>query len=245
MVAKMVLPLLGGTPAVWNTCMVFFQAPPGRLRLRPRLARGWLGARGHALVHLGTTAGHFAASAHRALRWRLASAPRSPSPVPGCSNYPASPVGAAVLIVIRHERAAACRQWFASPPPTANDPYFLYAASNLGSLLALSSYPVLLDRTSRSAQSKLSVDVGYAAFALTFLTCGWMASRWQLPPPGAPARPPDQRFRLPSGLPCPARLTLDALGVRALEPDAGLTAYLTTDIASIPLLWVIPLACIC
>src|SRR5262245_21851810 len=53
MIAKMILPLLGGTPAVWNTCMIFFQAALLAGYCYAHLLSRWLSVRRQVLVHLG------------------------------------------------------------------------------------------------------------------------------------------------------------------------------------------------
>src|SRR5215475_1960430 len=108
MVGKMILPLLGGTPAVWSTCMVFFQA-------------ALLG--GYAYAH--------AISARLSVRLDVL-------------LLLSLSVGLPFLVV--SATAPLLQKWFShTGHAAASDPYFLYAASNLGSMLALLGYPTLIE----------------------------------------------------------------------------------------------------
>jgi spermidine synthase len=141
------------------------------------------------------------------------------------------------------------QRWFASTThPAAKDPYFLYGASNLGSMLALLSYPTLLEPHLRLVGQSQLWTAGYVALVVQTLGCAVLALR------ALPASEPD-----PIGA-APAQLTIapvvsDEGGLRhgqrwrwlalAFVPSSlmlGVTTYLTTDVAAIPLLWVLPLA---
>ena len=140
MVGKMILPLLGGTPAVWSTCMVFFQA-------------ALLG--GYAYAHATHRAGS-APRGRRSCTWSLLAVPAGRAAPRRrtracCAGGEANPVldvlallslsvGLPFLVV--SATAPLLQHWFThTGHPAARDPYFLYAASNLGSMLALLGYP--------------------------------------------------------------------------------------------------------
>src|SRR5438552_1206245 len=141
MIAKMVLPLLGGTPAVWNTCMVFFQAA--------LLA-------GYAYAHALTT--RFSVRRQLLLHMVVLALPILVLPI-GIGNwvppYESNPilwllallcVSVGLPFFVLSTSAPLLQKWFASTGHKAGrDPYFLYAASNLGSMLALLSYPILVE----------------------------------------------------------------------------------------------------
>ena len=131
--------------------------------------------------------------------------------------------------------------WFArTGHPSGKDPYFLYGASNLGSMLALLGYPLLMEPNLRLAQQSGFWAIGYGLLAALTLACTvivWRAS-------GGPARTID-------GPAVDVATTHPEIGRRlswiglALVPSSlllGVTTYLSTDVASIPLFWVIPLA---
>src|SRR6266446_3448502 len=201
MIAKMLLPLLGGVPAVWNTCLVFFQAM-------------LLG--GYAYAHVVSTrlsiakqmAAHFGLLAVSALTLPFGVSEeliRSLSP-------DASPVlwllRALFLVVGLPFFAVAStgpllQKWFSQTgQATACDPYFLYSASNLGSLLALLAYPVLLEPHLRLSQQSWLWTVGYGMLALCIPGCGaaaWRARRSVLELPNGVAKEAGQDPRGPMG----------------------------------------------
>ena len=160
MVGKMVLPLVGGTPAVWNTCMVFFQAvllagysyahaTTDRLGVRTQ-ARWHLLLLALPLAVLALTAAFSDAHAPIAVFRDLAPQGRD-YPFFGLVVLLTVTIGLPFFVVATS--APLLQKWFtATGDPSASDPYFLYAASNLGSMLALIAYPVLLEPTLRLSQ---------------------------------------------------------------------------------------------
>lgn len=242
MVAKMVLPILGGSPAVWNTCMVFFQVG---------LLGGYLYA--HLLSRRLPTTAQFATHAVVVLLPLLvlpvsvggqAAPPADHSPVGWLLATLAAACGLPFLVVA--STGPLLQRWFSrSGGVRASDPYFLYAASNLGSLGGLLAYPLLLEPglplTSPPDGYGLSQasawTASYVLFALLAVGCGALAVR-AARLGAVPEEPP------PSGPP-PSVATWGRWIALALVPSSlllGVTQFLTTDIAAIPLLWVIPLA---
>ncbi|MGH7315902.1 MAG: spermidine synthase, partial [Candidatus Rokuibacteriota bacterium] len=142
MVGKMILPLLGGTPAVWSTCLVFFQAALlggyayahwSTARLRP--AR-------QAVLHLVVLAMPLVALPPAVSPHLLRGG--EANPVLDVLILLSVSVGLPFLAV--SATAPLLQKWFThTGHPAARDPYFLYAASNLGSMLALLSYPTLVE----------------------------------------------------------------------------------------------------
>ena len=241
--AKMVLPLLGGTPAVWNTCMVFYQAALLAGYAYAHLAIRWLGVRRQALVHLVLLLLVFL-TLPIAIRegW---TPPTAANPIPWLFLLLLISVGLAFFVV--STTAPLLQRWFAATGhPAARDPYFLYVASNLGSMLALLAYPVLLEPFLRLKTQSLLWTCGYGVLVL--LIAGCAACLYRNP---AASQSPDSPPEDPSGTPEPFGLEKPTAGRRlrwvllALAPSSlmlGLTSYVTTDIAAVPLLWVIPLA---
>src|SRR5262249_20861445 len=133
------------------------------------------------------------------------------------------------------------QKWFASTGhPAARDPYFLYSASNLGSMLALLGYPLLMEPSLRLADQGWLWGVGYGLLVLLMAGCAMRV--WRLPSSVTHAETADQGAEPANE---PDRLTV---GQRfrwvmlAFVPSSlmlGVTTYITTDIAPIPLLWVI------
>src|SRR5919202_6506443 len=162
MVGKMILPLLGGTPAVWNTCMVFYQAVllagygyahALTARLRPRA--GVLGPLPLLLVPLL----FLPLSVSEALIQGHVE-----RPVLGLLLVLTASVGLPLFVVC--STAPLLQKWFAGTGhPSAGDPYFLYGASNLGSMLALLAYPVLLEPGLTLCQQSVSWAFAYGLLA--------------------------------------------------------------------------------
>jgi hypothetical protein len=119
------------------------------------------------------------------------------------------------------------------------NPYVLYAASNLGSFLALLAYPVVIEPLMSLSGQRASWSGGYAAFMLMIVALAFVVWRRRLDlTVNAPARGP--AVSPPIAWREKAVLVLLAAGPSSLM--LGVTAHLSTDVASAPFLWVIPLA---
>jgi hypothetical protein len=285
MVGKMILPLLGGTPAVWNTCMVFFQAVLLAGYAYAHASTRWLGPRKQAILHLAVLVVPFIFFPLRV----------NSTIFVGGEDNPIWPLLWMLTIYIGVPLFVVCtsapllQRWFAATAhPAAHDPYFLYGASNLGSMLALLGYPVLVEPLLRVQQQAVWWAAGYAALALLTLFCAVLLWRWpsaqsaavSLAPTPTPTLSAEQGSALKAK---PKRRFADkvmkagqvqdaasahhldlegfdsvhTLGgtvtplrrlrwvLLAMVPSSlmlGATTYITTDIAAIPLLWVLPLA---
>lgn len=234
MVGRLVLPVLGGTPNVWNTCMVFFQAVLllGYLYVHALTTR--LRARGQVAVHavvlllpllvlpMARPTGTSAIVYHPTL-WLLAF------------------LGATVALPFFAVSTSAplLQRWFSTTShPAARDPYFLYAASNAGSFIGLLAYPFVVEPAlSLDAQSRSWV-MGYALLLALVAACALVALR------ESRAASPESPYAATAA----ERITWRARGwwvLLAALPSSlmlGVTTYLTTDVAPVPLLWVVPLA---
>jgi hypothetical protein len=237
MVAKMILPLLGGTPAVWNTCMVFFQMVLLLGYAYSHAAPRWLGVRRHALAHVALIALPLLVLPIRVSGW-----------LPPGTEFPAAWLLTLLLAVVGlpffalSTNAPLLQRWFASTRHrAAADPYFLYGASNLGSMLALLGYPLVVEPHLRLATQARVWMLGYVVLLAMIAIC--VALVWRAHPkpgenesaesatePDAPAPSTSRRLRWVALAFVPSSLML------------GVTSYITTDVAAVPLLWVIPLA---
>jgi SAM-dependent methyltransferase len=253
MVGKMILPLFGGTPAVWSACMVFFQAALLGGYTYAHVSTRSLGVRRQAMAHLGVLALPLVVlplGLDRA-RWL------------GAGGNPVLEVLILLLIrlgvpfLVLSATAPMLQMWFAhTGHRAARDPYFLYGASNLGSMLALLSYPTLIEPTLALrddgwlSQTRLWA-LGYLALAALTVLCA-LSLRRRLAAPTAPGSETTVTALAPRA-PAPLEPTDDALtcGHRlrwvtlAFVPSSlllGVTTHVTTDIAAVPLLWVLPLA---
>ena len=244
MVAKMILPLLGGAPATWITSMLFFQSALLGGYAYAHWSSRKLAPRGQLVLHAGL------------ILLSLLALPVAVPPgwAPGSS---ANPVGWLLLLLtvmvglplfVVASTGPLLQRWFTSTPHgSAHDPYFLYRASNVGSMLALLSYPVLIEPRLRLADQGNVWALAYAALAA--LTAACAVVRWRAPV--GTTRGQERRGPLvvhAEDLDAPARLTVGrrCLWVLlAFVPSSFMLAvstHITTDIAAVPLLWVIPLA---
>ncbi|MBI5774952.1 MAG: fused MFS/spermidine synthase [Verrucomicrobia bacterium] len=252
LVAKLLLPWLGGSPSVWNTCMVFFQA----LLLAGYAWAHWagraLGPRGQAALQITLLALAGLALPFAVSEDALQSLPRDSSPVPWLLGNLALMAGLPFFVL--STLAPLLQKWFAGTAhPAAREPYFLYAASNVGSFVALLSYPVLVEPhwplLEQSRLWRLGYFVLVGLCALCAVVC-WRTSVSSLSSNKTEdedekdARTAEGRIQSPPSSPVTwpqrARWIFYALVPSSLM--LGVTTYLTTDIAAVPLLWVIPLA---
>ena len=141
MFAKMILPKLGGSSAVWNTCVLFFQTSLLFGYLYAHLTTRWLRPRRQAMVHLTLMV---AALAFLPLTLGEGAPPDSADPVWWLLGTMIVRLGLPFLAV--STMAPLVQRWFATLPlPSAANPYFLYAASNIGSMVGLLVYPFILE----------------------------------------------------------------------------------------------------
>ncbi|HEX8204260.1 MAG TPA: fused MFS/spermidine synthase [Isosphaeraceae bacterium] len=236
MIAKAVLPALGGSPAVWNTCVAFFQATllAGYAAVHAATAR--LGIRHQAILHVGLLLVSALLSPLVLSREAVGTPPPGTDPTLWLLGLLATTVGLPSLVVA--STAPLLQRWYAGlGHPAAEDPYSLYGASNLGSLLALLGYPLAIEPALGLARQSRLWAAGYGLLAA--LTLGCASAAWRSPAasrivPDAddPRDRPDRgRWLRWAALACvPSSLML------------GVTTYLATDIVAFPLLWVIPLA---
>jgi hypothetical protein len=233
--AKMVLPRLGGAPSVWSTALVFFQVALLGGYLYAHLLTRHLPGRQSVVVHvlvllaaclalpLGVTSGWGRPPAEGEAFWLM--------------GLFAVSIGLPFFALSAN--APLLQAWYArTGHPSAKDPYFLYAASNIGSFLALLSYPFLIEPFTRvSQQSSFWSALFYVLIVLIGL-CGVLLVRSKnVAPSASPV----------GGRNLAAPTWWDAAIWTALAAvPAGLmiavTAHISTDIAAAPLLWVIPLA---
>ena len=234
MVAKMVLPLLGGGPNVWNTAMMFFQATLLAGYAYAHLATRVLSLRRQILVHVAILAAAFV------------SLPVAVAEVPAIEGAPALWLLGLLAVSIGlpffavSATAPLLQRWFGQTShPHARDPYFRYGASNLGSILALLGYPLLIEPLLRAGQQSWIWTGGYSALGGLILLCGFWMLRSAGPAAAAAAQTaaPVADERVSWG----RRLHWTALAFAPSSLLLGVTAYLTTDVAAVPLLWVLPL----
>jgi hypothetical protein len=252
MFAKMVLPRLGGTPAVWNTCVVFFQATLLVGYLYAHVTTRWLGVRRQALLHVVVLLLPLIA-----LPIAVAGEPPAADATPVWWLLGVLSMSVGLPFFVVSTTSPLLQRWFSSlPHRQASDPYFLYSASNLASLLALVSYPAIIEPTLRLAdQSRLWMWT-YALFVALVAICAVSLRRWTQHATGPLDAAAGAESALPAGVAADAaaanagapalswRVRLEWLACSFVPSSLmlGVTTHISTDIAAVPLLWVAPLA---
>ncbi|WP_394832973.1 fused MFS/spermidine synthase [Pendulispora rubella] len=232
-VGKAITPLLGGASAVWITCMLFFQALLLAGYVYAHVVLRWLGARRQALLQLAVVLVplfflpiHVDANAVRG--W-------SGGGDPALRLLLLLTVTAGPPFFVLSTSAPLLQGWFASLK-TGRDPYVLYAASNAGSVAALTAYPLLVEPLVGLSHQMSYWSYGYCVFILAVAFCAVALFR---------SAPPDS-------MPLAAAATDEAVSwkqrlswfVLAFIPATylmGVTTHITTDVTPIPLFWVFPL----
>lgn len=238
MFAKMVLPKLGGSAAVWSIALVFFQsvlllgyayAHILTTRLRPNTA---------VIVHLVVFAAALLALpiAYPA-GWEHAPQENLPLWLIGLFA-----VGVGFPFFAVSANAPLLQYWFSKTGhPHGSDPYFLYGASNIGSFAALLCYPFVLEPLLSIGSQSLLWSAGYVLLGALIACCGF--ALWRIG--GVASEHAVQASRSIKVLTRPSaadRLWWIALAAVPSGLLVGVTAYITTDLAAAPFLWVIPLA---
>lgn len=235
MFGKTLLPLLGGSPSVWNTCMVFYQS----LLFLGYLYAHFIAAR---LQHRGQIMAHAAVVLISLIALPVelpgdAAPPVETNPTPWLLKMLAFSIGLPFFVV--SATAPLLQKWFSAiGHQESHDPYFLYAASNAGSLIALLGYPFLIEPHIGLENQKLFWSIGYGLLAVLVVACA--APLWRT------YRSAVEKAPAVSYLPVEAPGLKTMLHWLALTfvPSSlllGLTNFISTDIASVPLLWIVPL----
>ena len=234
MFAKMVLPRLGGTPAVWSVAMVFFQTV--------LLA-------GYAYAHFITKnlEGQKAVMVHLAVM--LVAILFLPLGIAsGWTKPPAS--GEAIWLLglftvsiglpffALSANGPLLQAWFArTNHPAAKDPYFLYAASNIGSFLALLAYPFVVEPLTRLQQQTFGWSAIFVLLIVLIAGCGYLIWNTKDLKPAKPAN--GAKADKPTWAEATIWIALAAIPSGLL---IAVTNHISTDVAAVPFLWVVPLA---
>lgn len=236
MVAKLVLPMLGGSPSVWNTSMVFFQAALLLGYAYAHALQRIRSLKSQVMVHLALL---IVAALFLPLRISgLLGEPDPAAPITWLLVTLTLSVGAPFAIL--SATAPLLQAWYArvrAGCPDGQNPYVLYAASNLGSFLALLSYPLLIEPLTTLSGQRLGWSGGYGLFLLMVAGLAFVVWRRRL-----------DKAQEPAPLVRSARIAWRDKAILILLAAApsslmlGVTSHLSTDVASAPFLWVIPLA---
>ena len=229
MIGRFVLPWFGGGPAVWTDCMLFFQT----MLLAGYGYAHWLGSRRGRMqcwVHMALLAASlaFLPIAPRAAIWKTTAAG---DPSGRILLLLAATIGGPYLLLA--STTPLVQRWFHLTRPQ-EAPWRLYALSNLGSFLALFSYPLVLE-----PYFKLSTQTWMwsGLYVIFVALCGWVA--WQMRGVKATEAETETADRGPSALDIAMWLALSACGSLLL---LGTTSRITQEIAVFPFLWIAPLS---
>ena len=240
---KQILPWFGGAPAVWTTCMLFFQLLLLLGYAYAHLLGQLADPRRQRNIHLAALA---VAAALLLLRLTLWPSPITPSdawkPGPGDSPVPAIlglllfTIGPPFLVLA--STGPLLQSWYARCFPGAS-PYRLYALSNLGSLLGLLSYPFVLEPLLPLAGQGWVWSAGFLVFVLGCGAAAVLVGR----EPVAGRTSPSGHVHTDIHPPARAhRLLWFALAMVASVLLLAITSQISLEVAVIPFLWMLPLA---
>jgi spermidine synthase len=225
--AKMLTPLMGGTPSVWNTALVFYQGALLAGYLYAHIIATKLKPRTQLYVHAAV------------LLFGLVFLPIKVSSLVGAPNV-SNAVGwtmAALALslggpIVAISATAPLIQAWRARLGDAVDPYRLYAASNLGSFMALAAFPFVIEPFIGAKLQAMIWSVGYVILAVALVTAIWAV-------PSTSQAPTETAMKKTTWLER-ARWVFYAAPPSALL--VAVTTHLTTDVASVPLIWIPPLA---
>jgi hypothetical protein len=236
--AKQLLPIFGGSAAVWMTCLVFFQIAllAGYLYAHA-ISRSRLGSKIHIVL--------LVLAALSAIAWSSDFLPqRLAGSHPVLSIFAALTLSIGLPFVVLASTSPLLQVWLARLEHNAI-PYRLFALSNLASLLALLAYPTLIEPHLSLTLQRQLWTLGVLAFALITAVISWqipqpLSSR-SAPPLSSRSEAEGSASALASS-PLRHKLLWFLLPMAAAMQLSSVTNYLTSNIAAIPLLWILPLA---
>jgi len=240
LIGKFILPWFGGTPAVWTTCMLFFQALLlGGYGYAHGVASRWP-LRRQALFHL-----FLLAATSLAILWLSILPSQAWKPADG--QHPVlrilglllASIGAPYFLL--SSTSPLLQSWFSHTRP-ASSPYRLYALSNIGSLLAILSYPFLIEPAINLSRQASAWSWVYAIFALICILLSLNVMSTRVFETGANS-PGEEEVGQNASRPGSGRYVLwlsftTCSSVMLLAT----TSMMCQDLAVVPLLWILPLA---
>jgi spermidine synthase len=250
MFTKMVLPRLGGAPQVWSVAMVFFQAALLAGYAYAHALTRYAPGRKSLFIQLGVmVAACFFLPLSIASGWGK---PPAVGEAFWLLGLFAVSIGLPFFALAAN--SPLLQAWFArSDHPAAKDPYFLYAASNVGSFLALLSYPLIIEPLISLHDQTWIWTIGFYVLILLIGGTGYLLRDWldvpasQTPDSATTPAQTSAAISTPTSAPTSSptwRDTLSWVGLAAVPSGllVAVTAHISTDVAAVPLLWVIPLA---
>lgn len=228
---KMVLPIFGGAPAVWTTASMFFQFALLAGYLYAHVLSRTLSLRRQALVHIALLL--LVVLALPVHVDPAAAAGAAGHPVPALLRLLVVGLGLPFFAVAA--TAPLLQQWFSRTGHAGSaDPYYLYVASNVGSIAALLGYPLLIEPLAALAEQAWAWAVGYVVLGVLIIACAALAWRHGV------SRSTESVAASPV-----AWQERGMWIVLAFAPSSlmlGVTQHISAEIAAVPLLWIVPLA---
>jgi hypothetical protein len=246
MLGKFVLPLAGGTPQVWITMVLFFQSALLLGYAYGHWATRRLPLRGQLPLHLAVL---LVALVVLPLGVPTNRPPVSADPLPWLIGLLVVTVGLPFFAV--SAQGPVLQRWLSrTRHPSASDPYFLFAASNAGSLIGLLAYPLAVEPLIGLEEQGRAWSAAYIALIALVAGCAIAALRRPAASGAGEAGPtleagmaaPPQAAAVPGPVTWSRRALWLALALVPSSYLLGTTAYITRDLAPVPLLWVLPLA---
>ncbi len=237
MMGKYILPWFGGSPSVWTTCMLFFQVLLLGGYSYAHLLASRLSLRKQALLHVYMlSATVFLLPVTPRESWRP-----GPGPFPTLQILGLLTAGVGGAYFMLSSTGPLLQSWFGRAWPKLS-PYRLYSLSNLGSLLAIACYPLLIEpRLGLAAQTQIWSWL-YVAFVLLCAACALPI--WRLRNPGSDEPVPAGEVPAAGDEPPPStgdRMIWLSLAAAASVMLLATTNQMCQDVAVVPLLWLVPL----
>ena len=233
---RLVLPSIGGASAVWTTAMLFFQSVLIGGYLYAHVTTRYLPVRWQMGLHLALWA---------IALWFLPLALPDATALDGVSSPALQTLilyalGVGMPFAVLSANAPLIQSWYGrSGGPSADDPYFLYGASNLGSLISLLAFPLIAEPLFGISAIGKGWAFGFVALGAMLLACGLVPQRNA----AMPIEPIVQSKAISANK--PKFRDFARWAVLAFIPSSlmlGITWKISTDLGSFPLVWVIPLA---
>ena len=227
-IGKIVLPWYGGSAAVWTACLVFFQVALLAGYLYAHALIRYVRPRAQAALHVGLLA--------------LSALTLAVYPSASLKPYSAGDPTWSILLLLGRTiglpffllatTGPLVQAWYARRF-AGSIPYWLYALSNAGSMLALLSYPFLIEPVFTTQEQARMWSWGYVAFAVVCAAAalGSWAVRDRAPEEAGVSKPSRRQYALWLALPACASALLLAV-----------TNHMSQNVAAVPLLWILPLS---
>jgi hypothetical protein len=235
-IAKLLLPVLGGGPGIWNTCVLFFQTILLLGYLYSHILSTYVKPRWQLVIHLPLV---WASVLLLPIQLSVSATPTDSllSPVGWLFLTLSAMVGGVFFSI--STTAPLLQRWFAlSRFSVSSDPYFLFAASNFGGLVGLLSYPFLIEPNLTLQQQAQYLSLGYIVFAALVSLAGISIFRSSTKK-AIEVETVDLKSVRPKTFDYLVWLLMSAIPSSLV---LGLTEHVSAELSAIPLFWIVPLS---